>query len=178
MDILKKIVKNSHLMVIICVVLMFISMCLPLASAQGEYRELLNEGFSMSKLSADQIKGVSLLEHVIFYVSCGVDYTGTERYAGAYMAMGVFTLFFYGFVLLFALLKKAIPVIIFDLLTSGMMLLTTVLTIFMVRAGTYGVGFGIILYVIASIAAAVFAVRLFMDKRRARYAKKMEQTQG
>ncbi len=175
MDVLKKILKNSHLMVIICVVLMFISMCLPLASAKGEYRELLNEGFSMSELSADQIKGVSLLEHITFYASHGVDFTGSEKNGGAYIAMGIVTLFFYAFVLLFALLKKATPVIIFDLPTSCMVFLTTFMTIFSVREGTYGIGFGFILYVISSIAAAVFAVRLFIDKRRAKKAAKAAQ---
>lgn len=170
MDALKKIFNNSHLMVIIFVVLMFISMLLPIASAKGEYRELLNEGFSITALSAEQMKDVSLLEHVTFYASHGLDFTGSKSNGSAYMAMGVFTLLFYALTLLFALLKKAVPVIIFDLLTSGMMLLTTFMTIFAVREGTYGIGFGIILYVIASIAAAIFAVRLFIDKRRAKKA--------
>lgn len=168
MDALKKTLKNSHLMVIICAALMFISMLLPMASAKGEYRELLNEGFSITELSAEEVKDVSILEHITFYASHGLDFTGSKSNGSAYMAMGVFTLLFCILTLLFALLKKAIPVIIFDLFTSGMTLLTAFMTIFAVREGVYGIGFGIIVYVIASIAAAVFAVRLFIDKRRAK----------
>lgn len=175
MDALKKILKNSHLMVIICVVLMFISMCLPMASAKGEYRELLDEGAFFSELTADQVKDVSLIEHITFYTSHEADFRGSYESDSAYMTMAIFTLVFFAFVVLFALIKKATPVIIFDLLTSCMMFLTTFMSIVTVKDGAYGIGFGLILYVITSIAAAVFAIRLFIDKRKAKKAAKAAQ---
>lgn len=177
MDVLKKILKNSHLMVIICVVLMFISMCLPLASAKGEYRELLDEGAFFSELTADQVKGVSLIEHITFYTSHKADFRGSYESDSAYMIMAIFTLVFFAFTVLFALIKKATPVIIFDFLTSCMVILTALVTLgtYYGDAPAYGIGFGLILYVITSIAAAVFAVRLFIDKRRAKKAAKAAQ---
>lgn len=175
MEILKKILKNSHLMVIICVVLMFISMCLPLASAKGEYRELLDEGAFFSELTAEQVKGVSLIEHITFYTGNEADFRGSYEGDSAYMTMAIFTLVFFAFVVLFALIKKATPVIIFDFLTSCMVILTALVTIGTVRDGAYGIGFGLILYVITSIAAAVFAVRSFIDKHRAKKATKAAQ---
>lgn len=52
------------------------------------------------------------------------------------------------------------------------MLFITIMPMKLVDEGAYGIGFGTILYVITSIAAVVFAIRLFIDKRRAKKAAK------
>lgn len=61
MEALKKILKNSHLMVIICVVLMLVSMFLPSISAGGDYLEFLKEDMSLIEIPAEKLINVSFL---------------------------------------------------------------------------------------------------------------------
>ncbi len=104
-------------------ILMVATLFLPYATATEEYAAELNQFpdelvYSTMSITAEDVVNISMVEYVNVYINLSEVLFGSAIlgyiYAGITILLGVFA----WMVFLFALLKKAIPVIVFDVLAT------------------------------------------------------------
>lgn len=106
---------------IIMAVLMVVSMFLPYSTAVGDHRERLERAAEYSQdeielgMTAEDLMDISMLDYAKTYLSYGEQIMGSTSFV--YVALFAIVALFALMSLLFAILKKPIPGIVFGLLT-------------------------------------------------------------
>ena len=149
----KKILIIPFLITLIFSIVMIICLFLPYTTATASFSKSLNSYsdtviYEELDMKAKDVVNVSLFEYAKIYTNFGEEFLGNESFANFYTALigviGALSLL----TLIFSIFKKAIPTIVFVILSIGIF------------------GFGCYLFYIASIIVLIGAVWLLIYKMK------------
>lgn len=174
-------VKIPVFIALIGAILLLVMILLPYASAKDDYKEYLKSTpddyyVSEIKMTNAAAVNISMLEYVRIYAETARQGVYKEVSIICIVLITLFALFSL-LTLLMSLLKKAIGIIIFDLLALGIFLLMRFDYADRGVLPTNSYGWGMVHYLtyIVGIAIAIGAVWLFVEKRK---IKKLGKDQG
>ena len=159
-------------------ILLVVCLFLPYSTATESYAELLNSYsdtviYEEIDMNAKDVVNVSLFEYYKIYTNVGAEFFGSASfasfYAGLIVVIGAFSLL----TLLFSVLKKSIPTIVFSVLSFA----TFYIQCWdysdrgVVPSENYDLGIGCYLFYIASIAVLVGAIWLLICKKNEKKAR-------
>lgn len=179
---------SPRLITVIGALLLLVMMILPFASAEKEYKERLKkyeDKYYVKEIEMTNKEAVnlSLVEFMKVYIyMAGDESSGTTSKQIAILCVGLISAYgaFALFTLLLALKRKPIGVILFDLLTMGVLWLIQ----FdfrdrrMIPSNRYHGGMAYYLAYVVGVAVLVGAVWLFVEKRKAKKAMKETQSEA
>ena len=165
--------KLPRIITVIFSILMIVCLFLPFATATEEYAEMLDEYSDVGTyfgVDAEDLENISLYNFYELYQD--VDEYVSDDYSVLYCGLIIATGVLAVITLIFSIAKKAIPTIIFSVLSLGLFRLQCwdYADRGVVPSDNYDLGIGCYLFYIASVVVLVGAIWLLICKKKEKKA--------